>query len=294
MKYSTIAVIYNPNSTGSSEALAHKFKTQVQARVPGQEITLIETDHAGHGEELAYKIACESKNPLIISSSGDGGYNDVVNGAMRAQRGGARPTTGLLPAGNANDHYHNLHNKDIVEQIVNGESTKIDVLKISGISDGKQIEKYAHSYIGFGLTPIVGNELNKRKLNFINEVFIVAKSLITIKPVRLKIGKKPHAYESVIFSNVDVMSKYLKISQPSSMTDGKFEVTIFKRRNKLRLILILLEASFKGVKEDAQVSEFRLTTVRKTLVQADGEILTLDAESNVHITIEQQALASII
>ena len=294
MKYSTIAVIYNPNSTGSGETLAKNFKTQLEERLPGQKVTLTETEHSGHGEELAYKIAKESKNPLIISSSGDGGYNDVVNGAMGAQHEGAHPTTGLLPAGNANDHWHNLHNEDIVEQIVNGQSTKIDVLKIAGTYEGKPIEKYAHSYIGFGLTPIVGNELNKTKLNPLNEVFIVAKSLFAIKPVRLKIGKKPRAYESIIFSNVDVMSKYLKISQPSSMTDGKFEVTIFKRRNKIKLILLLLEASFKGVKEDAQVSEFKLTTVRKTLVQADGEILTLDAETDVLITIEKQALTSII
>ena len=294
MKYTTIAVIYNPNSTGSGETLAREFKKKVQQRIPGQKIALIETEHPGHGEELAYKIASESEHPLIISSSGDGGYNDVVNGAMRAQNEGAHPTTGLLPAGNANDHYHNLHNEDIVEQIATGQLTKIDILKVSGLSDGKKVEKYAHSYIGFGLTPIVGNELNKTKLNPINEVFIVAKSLFTIKPVRLKIGKKVRSYESIIFSNVDVMSKYLKISQPSSITDGKFEVTIFRRRNKLKLILLLLETSFKGVKEDAKVSEFKVTTVRKTLVQADGEILTFDAHSGIHITIEPRSLASII
>ena len=294
MKYTTIAVIYNPNSTGSGETLAREFKKKVQQRIPGQKIALIETEHPGHGEELAYKIASESEHPLIISSSGDGGYNDVVNGAMRAQNEGAHPTTGLLPAGNANDHYHNLHNEDIVEQIATGQLTKIDILKVSGLSDGKKVEKYAHSYIGFGLTPIVGNELNKTKLNPINEVFIVAKSLFTIKPVRLKIGKKVRSYESIIFSNVDVMSKYLKISQPSSITDGKFEVTIFRRRNKIKLILLLLEASLKGVKEDAKVSEFKVTTVQKTLVQADGEIITFDAHSGVHITIEPRSLASII
>ena len=294
MKYTTIAVIYNPNSTGSSKTLAQEFKTQLLKHLPHQKVELVKTKHAGHGETLTYEIAQSSKNPLIISSSGDGGYNDVINGAMKAQNEGYKVTTGLLPAGNANDHYHNLHRQDLIEQIVKGNPTKIDLLKISSISSGKKIERYAHSYIGFGLTPIVGNELNKKKLNPVNEVFIVAKSLFTIKPVRLKIQNKIRRYESIIFSNVDVMSKYLKISQPSSMTDGKFEVTIFRRRNKIKLIMLLLEASFKGVKEDVQVSRFSLTTIQETLAQADGEIVTLDANAKTVISIDTQVLTCLV
>ncbi|MDB5167151.1 MAG: putative lipid kinase [Candidatus Saccharibacteria bacterium] len=294
MSYSTIAIIYNPNSTGSGEVLARDLEEQIHTRLPNQKVELIETGHAGHGEELAYSIALSSKNPLIISSSGDGGYHEVINGIMRAQKKGLKITTGLLPAGNANDHYHNLHTRDIIDQIVSNETTKIDLLKIVGTSKGKRVERYAHSYIGFGLTPIVGNELNKTKLTPLNEFWIVARSLFAIKPIRLKIGDKTRHYESIIFSNVDVMSKYLKISQPSSVTDGKFEVTIFKRHNKLKLIMLLLQASVKALKEDEQVSEFSLKTVRNTLVQADGEIMTLDGHSDVSITIEPRVLTCII
>ena len=78
------------------------------------------------------------------------------------------------------------------------------------------------------------------------------------------------------------------------MTDGKFEVTIFRRRNKLELILLFLKASLKGVKEDKQVSEFLLKTIHKTLIQADGEIITLDAQSEVSIKIEPQILTCVI
>jgi diacylglycerol kinase family enzyme len=294
MRYSTIAVIYNPNSTGSGEKLARQFEAKVREQLPKQKIELVQTEHAGHGEELSYEIAKASKHPLIVSSSGDGGYHDVVNGAMRATREGFAPTTSLLPAGNANDHYTNLHTTDLVEQIVSGEPGRIDVLKITSKVEGRKFRRYAHSYIGFGLTPFVGDALNKEKLNPVKEVFVVARALLTIKPVRLKIGRKPRAYESVIFSNIDVMSKYLKISQPSSVTDGKFEVTIFTRRNKLRLILLLLDTSLRGVKEDTQVRKFSLKTVNETLVQADGEIFTLDAKTRTIISVEKQALQTII
>lgn len=294
MSYTTIAIIFNPNSTGSSEALARELAAQIKERLPKQKVQLIGTKYAGHGEKLAYEIATKSKHALVISSSGDGGYNDVVNGAMKALHEGHRVTTGLLPAGNANDHYHNLHEEELIEQIISGKSTKIDVLKLVSSVNQKPITRYAHSYIGFGFTPFVGAELNKTKLNPLKEIWVVGWALLRAKPVRLKIGKKIRSYESVVLSNVDSMSKYLKISRPSSVTDGKFEVTIFRRRNKLKLISVLLKAAFKRVEEDQQVREFSLTTLRKTLVQTDGEIIKLDARANVTITIERQALTCIV
>jgi len=294
MTYTTIAVIYNPNSTGPSETLAKNFAKAVQEKLPKQKVELFATKHAGHAEKLAYSIAKETKHPLIISSSGDGGYNEVINGALRAQNEGAHPTTSLLPAGNANDHFKNLNNHDLLKLVVDGKSRNIDVLKLTYTAKGKVKERYAHSYIGLGLTPIVGNELNKTKLNIFNQVWIVAKAILSIKSVKLKIGKKARHYDSVIFSNVDKMSKYMTVSQPSHVSDGKFEVTIFKRRNKLQLIALLLKASFVGLKEDAKVSTYSLDTVHESIIQADGEIMTIDGHSHVTVTAEKQLLACVI
>ena len=294
MSYSTIAIIYNPNSTGSSERLAKAFAKKLQAKLPTQKIELLGTTHARHAEELAHSIATASKNPLIISSSGDGGYNEIINGALKARKRGHSITVGLLPAGNANDHYHTVHESDTIDLIVHNKTKKVDVLKIKSTADGKKIERYAHSYIGFGLTPEVATELYKTKLNIFNEVWLVARGLFIVKPVRLKIGRKVRYYESVVFSNIDTMSKYLKISQPSSITDGKFEVTIFRRRSKLKLILLLLQTSIQPAKEDRKASKFVIDTVDKTLVQLDGEIVTLDGRARTVITVEKRALTCII
>jgi len=294
MKYTTIAIIYNPNSTGSSKQLAADFKANLEKHTPHQKAELIATEYAGHAEKLAYDLAKATKNPLIISSSGDGGYNEVINGAMKAKAEGANPTTGLLPAGNANDHYNNLHKEDMIEMILEGKSKVIDLLTLEGNSKGKKVLRYAHSYIGFGLTPFVGAELNKTKLTIFNEVWIVAKALFAVKAVRLKIGKKSKLYDSIIFSNVDRMSKYLNISQPSRVNDGKFEVTIFRKRNKIKLIILLLKASVFGIKEDKQVSEFHFETTYSTLAQLDGEILAIDGRSKITIGIDKKSLQCIV
>jgi diacylglycerol kinase (ATP) len=294
MTYTTVAIIYNPNSTGSSKTLAENFKRDLLKKFPDQHVDLTPTEYAGHAEELAYSIAKASKRPLIFSSSGDGGYHEVVNGIMRAKREGYKPVAGLLPAGNANDHYHNLHDEDIIDMIASNKTKKIDLLHIAYKSDGKYTERYAHSYIGFGLTPIVGKELNKTKLNMFKETWLVIKTLFTLKPVPLKVAGKSDMYDSVIVSNVDKMSKYMHVSQPSRIEDGKFEVTIFKRKNKLRLIGLLLISSLAKLKEDERTSKFSLQTIEKTLAQADGEILTVDAKTHVNITIEKQILNCVV
>lgn len=294
MRYSSIAVIYNPNSTGSSKSVAETFKKNVLARLPDQKIELFATEHAGHAEELAYSLAKVSTNALIISSSGDGGYNEVVNGAMKAQNQGYKVTTGLLPAGNANDHYRNLHKGNIIDFIEKGESRSIDLLKIKSKSGRKTFERYAHSYIGLGLTPEVGQELNKTKLSLGKEVWLVAKVLLASKPVRLKIKRRAGYYESIVFSNVDSMSKYLKISHPSSVTDGKFEVTVFERRGRWKLISDLLRATVVSAKEDECTSRFTLKTIDKTLVQVDGEVAMLNARARVVVTAEKQVLRCVV
>lgn len=294
MTYTTIAVIYNPNSTGSSKSLAEEFKSNLQKWIPSQKVELIPTKYAGHAEKLAYKIAQESKKPLILSSSGDGGYNEVVNGAMKAQNEGFKPITGVLPAGNANDHYHNIHDKDILDLIVANKTKHIDLLKISYIFKNKAEQRYAHSYIGFGISPVVGKELNKTKLNRFNETWLVIKTLFTVKPEKLKIDKKVRKYDSVIISNVDKMSKYLNISHPSRIDDGLFEVTISRHENKLKLITLLLRASLLKLKENQQTNIFSLDTVKEVIAQADGEILTIDPNTRVNISIEKQVLTCLV
>lgn len=294
MSYSTIAVIYNPNSTGPSKKMAEDFVQQIKTRLPGQKIELIATEYAGHAEDLTYDISKRESNPLIISSSGDGGYNEVVNGAMKAQKEDYSPITGLLPAGNANDHYRNLHTENFVESVARENVKSIDVLKFRGQSKGQLMERYAHSYIGIGITPKVGRELNKTELNPVKEIILAARVFFSVKSTKLKINNKVRRYDSVIFSNIDSMSKYLQISKKSSVTDGKFEITAFRKRHKLKLLSLFLKASIVGVEEDKRVSGFTFETVKKTSIQADGEISLLDANTQVVISAEKQALKCVV
>jgi diacylglycerol kinase (ATP) len=292
--YTAVTIIYNPKSTGPSEANARGLAKQLEGTPVAKLVKVIPTEFAGHAEELAYTLSTASKRPLIISSSGDGGYNEVVNGVLKAQAEGYTPTCGLLPSGNANDHYHNLHQEPVAEQIVKGRQLHIDVLCVAATVDGQAWQRYAHSYIGIGLTPKVGHELNKVKLNRWRESWIVLKTLQQLRTTRLKVHGKERGYDSLIFSNVGRMSKILSLSSTAELTDGKFEVISFPSHNKMYLIRQLLKAVTVGLHTTRHADHYTFETIHPTQIQLDGEIYKIDGGSAVKVTLEPKSLHCII
>lgn len=292
--FSSIIIIYNPNSTGNGKQLATELRTALHAKDKDLPISLKPTKYAGHAEAMAYELAKTDKRPLIISASGDGGYHEVVNGLIRAQREGAKPVAGLLPAGNANDHYTNIHAADTVKAILQHKTQTIDLLKLTSRSNGKPLERFAHSYMGIGLTPKVGKELNKTDLNWFNEIIIVCRVLFFLKPVRISVRGKNRSYDSLIFSNIDKMSKVLTLSKTASTEDGKFEMTAFRKRHKLKLISTLIHSSTIGLTGSTSLTKYHFKTVKPALMQIDGEITLLDANTEVTITIEPLVLECVI
>lgn len=288
--YTAISIIYNPASTGPSKQNAQALAKSLQFTPVHHIVEVVPSLFAGHAETLAYDLAKNSAHPLIISSSGDGGYNEVINGVLRAQQEGAHPTCGLLPSGNANDHYRNLHRKPLVEQILKGEQLQIDVLRIESYTGGHPWQRYAHSYIGIGLTPTVGQELNKVQLNRWREAWIVLKTLYGFKPIRLLVHGKERRYDSLIFSNVGRMSKVLSLSDTAELTDGAFEVISFRAHNRSYLVRQLLKAMTFGLHSDRRVSTYEFTTIRPTRIQLDGEVFTLDGNVAAKISIEPKVL----
>jgi diacylglycerol kinase (ATP) len=293
--YDAITIIYNPKSTGPSQAKAQELYDALKMKLRRTTVILKPTKRAGHAEELAYKAARKHKKTLIISSSGDGGYHEVVNGVLRAQSEGAKPTVGLLPAGNANDHFHSLHgDKSLVEAIAKKKSYSIDALKLTAEVHGKPYERYAHSYIGLGLTPHVGRELNRHQLNRLLEMWLTLKVFLTLRPVHLVVEGKPRTFYSLIFSNVRRMGKFLTISQIADARDGKFEVTRLVHGTKRHLFGHFFKGVVHGFRHSEQAKEFNFRTTRRTLVQLDGEVVRIDADTEATISIEPKVIHCII
>ena len=292
--YSSISIIYNPESTGLSKELARELSDTLKKAIPRQKIELLPTKYAGHAEKLGYQLAMNSKKPLIISASGDGGYNELINGLMKAQSEGATPIAGVLPAGNANDHFRNVNDIETWKAIVGGKVNTIDLLVLEADHTRKKIKRYAHSYIGLGLTSLAGRELNKTKLNPLRESWIVLKTLFTFKPVELEVEGKSKLFDSLLFNNIGEMSKVLKIAKNSKPDDGKFEVSEFNANGRLALCLKLSKAFLFGLKNARRTNMYAFVTKTSTPIQLDGELLTLQKGSNVTVKVEPQILRCIV
>jgi len=81
--FDRVVLIFNPASTGNAPALAAELRDELQRRQPDLPVTLQPTEHAGHARDLA-RDAARTGRPLLVSVSGDGGYNEVVDGTMKA------------------------------------------------------------------------------------------------------------------------------------------------------------------------------------------------------------------
>ena len=103
-----IKVILNPYS-GRWKGQLLRNEAELALNQAGVKFDLIQTEHHGHGIELAAQAARDGYES-IIAAGGDGSISEVVNGLMQAVEKGAKmPTLGILPLGTANDLVANLN-----------------------------------------------------------------------------------------------------------------------------------------------------------------------------------------
>ena len=269
--------------------MAEELQGQLDTLYPELDVTLIPTEYAGHAEKLTYDIAVRDKQPLIISVSGDGGYNEVINGAAQAYAKGRSPITSLLPAGNANDHYASVRRGDLLEAIQNEHISTIDLLLLAAGNEKRR----AHSYIGFGMTPRIGQELTKTKLNRVTEKLVVFKGLLKPRSTPLIVDGQRRNYDSLTISNIERMAKVLTLSKVSKVDDGLFEISSVEHRNRFSLLGFMVKAATRGINANEQVAAFELKTVGSTLVQLDGEVATIPAHTTVRLSIDDNQLRCI-
>lgn len=283
-----VLILCNPNSTGDSKKNADSLQRQLRERQYSGSVEIIETTHAGHGEEIAAEYAKSGKEVLIVSSSGDGGYHEVVNGAL--SENASRVITGLLPSGNANDHHAEIGSQSIADEIIENTFQSIDTIKVTSAINGKLWTRFAHSYVGIGVSPRTAKDLTDERPNIFTEKWLVARSLFSFSYVKIREQGKSRRYSSLVFGNVGTMSKIISLSKTSSVTDGKFEVNSIRFRSKIRLIAYLLKLTTVGAKSVASVEEYTFTTIKPLLIQLDGEVYTIDSSSDVRIESVRQNL----
>ncbi len=283
-----LVVIYNPASTGKSKQTAERFVARVHRRI-GLPVELMATKRPGHGEDLARKAAQRDRHTMIISASGDGGYHEVINGILQSKN--PDTTTGLLPAGNANDHYNYMHHGDVIRRITSSRAEHIDVLQITSSTGWT---RYAHSYAGVGLTSQINDLLKQHDYHPIREFRLAFWKALNIKPVRVKVAGKTKRLDNLLFLNAGRMSKMIKMTGRASISDGKFELMEIKAGAILDLASYFFRAITVGVNDAKQVKTYEFTCEHDMGLQMDGERKQLHKGETITVTIVPRALHCII
>ena len=286
--FDRIVLIYNP-AVGKASLLVHQLRTELAACLPEVPVSLQPTAFPGHGRDLAR--AAVGGRPLLVSVSGNGGYNDVVNGAMDA---GGKAVCAVMGAGNANDHRRSTRTLPLAGAIIRGEARRMDLLRLT-VGDGlSQWSRYAHSYVGFGLTPLMAIGIEAGVKGRFTELLSVARALRGLTPIEITRADGAHAVlDSLIFANITRIAKYGRVGEACFPDDGMFEVVLLPHAAKWRIGLMALRAVTTGLMAQQRVPSYTFTSTEAIPLQIDGEVMEVGAGAPVLAESVHQALATL-
>jgi diacylglycerol kinase (ATP) len=287
--FDRVVLIFNPHSTGNAQDKAVQLRDELSVRVPQLPVELAATQHAGHARDLARDAALRGQ-PLLVSVSGDGGYNEVVDGVMAS--GSQEAVCAVLAAGNANDHRRTTREQPLADAIVAGQVSRIDLLKLTVDSD----IRYAHSYIGLGLTPVVAVDLEKGGKGSLREIATTVRAFARFRPFEIaRPDGTRERFDSIVFANIHEMAKVATLSEGDGRPDdGTFEVVTLRHTAKWRILATALRAALRGLGPQPSVHEYEFTTVKPMPLQIDGEVMDLPAGAKVRVEIAARALRTVL
>lgn len=277
--FDRVVLIYNPTNPRGPLALAEKVRDDLRCRLPALPVAMRATEYGGHARELAAAEAATGR-PLVVAVSGDGIYNEVINGIMDVPDHTA--VAAVAAGGNANDHRRSTRRMSLIDAIVLGRERRLDLLQLTVQTGEYRWSRYAHSYIGFGLTPLMAIGLRRDKKGTVKELISVLRTFTKLEPVEIVHAGRDERYESLIFANITKMAKYGLIST-GRPDDGLFEVVACPHGARWRIAAMALRAATIGLGRQPRASRSAFSTTSATPVQVDGEVLTVATGSEIVI-----------
>ncbi len=290
--FDRIVIVFNPQSTGDAPALAQDLHDELAHRLPDTPLELAPTEHAGHARDLA-RTAAGSGRPLVVSVSGDGGYNEVVDGIMQA--GNPEAVAAVRAAGNANDHRRTTKRRPLADAIVAGDTHRMDLLRLTlSPAVGAEQVRYAHSYIGLGITPVVAVDIEAGGKGSWREIASVVRGFGRFRPfpIRLESGEEIEI-DSVLYANIASMAKVATLSDDGRPDDGRFELVVQRRTSKVRVLGTAIRAATTGLGRQPTATHHGLTVLTPMPVQLDGELIELEAGTGIAVDIAPAALLTL-
>ncbi len=272
-------IIVNPKS-GRKQSIKISHLTKDRLLKKNIKFNFQETKYIGHASQIIQNVNLKEYTALIIIG-GDGTFHEIVNGLMFRQDNYKIPI-GLIPAGSGNSFLYDSSHHDpmyILDDILKFKKKDIDVLKVKTSNE----IIYSINLVGWGLVTDIGNSAEKFRWLGTNRYTLTSiieiiknknrNACLTINNIKNK-----NNFTFIIACNTKYVGKGMFMAPKAKIDDGLLDLIVVKGNLSRLTLFKTLPKLFKGSHIDDpnisyhQVSNFRLETKQKDLLNIDGEM----------------------
>jgi len=292
-------VIVNPISRGGKAQDRGIWLLNSLKRM-GVDYEALFTERAGHAEEMVIKWAEDFD--VIVSVSGDGTTNEIINGIMKVPSADLK--LAMFPAGTADDFACNMgydpkDKEEALEAILGDTYRTIDLIRYD--------DRYAAVSFGLGIDSEIASGAYKWKRFRIPAYFYSGLKKCFFN--RRKRYLVHFDYEGQTFDgwvlisilcNAPLFGRYIKIHPEARMNDGILGLTIGKEMpNVYGLVLFAFAClggrhGFSRKVSYHQVRNMRVECKTDTYAQIDGEVFRFKAGRVINLSVVPQALKVLV
>ena len=280
------------------ERFVAEIKASAEALSVQYEIYM--TKAAGDGEMAARRIAEELQGEMarFYACGGDGTLNEIINGSYEFDN----IAIGCVPIGTGNDFVRNFSDAgnflNLQAQIL-GVDTQVDLMRYSGVIEGKQQTRYCANMFNIGFDCNVAElagRLKKKPMISGSVAYLLAVlgMFIKKKGISLYLTERDqvHVDGEVLLcaiANGCFCGGGLKTSPQSVLTDGVFDLNIIRdvaRLKFLKLFPSYMKGTHLGIPGIETVLKVKQCAALKLFPKADHFILCADGEIQMAEAVE--------
>ena len=251
------------------------------------DVELYVTENPKHAIEIAKNLNLQ-EGEAIVTVGGDGTFCEVISGFMsRDDEAFSKIPLALVPAGTGNSQANDMGIVDYVaavEKITNGRIRQIDIAETSFMEDNKEVVRYSHNLVGWGLG--VDSNILAEKMRFLGPLRYDIGVFLSILRGRVRKAKcfiDGHLIESdfvlLLIQNTCTGGDRLRLAPKAQIDDGKMDLGIIYHIGRFKILKLFNQLKAKGSHVwNPNVEFFRFKTLRietedPTAINIDGENL---------------------
>lgn len=289
-------VILNPHAHSDQppmqiQAIRDEVTEQLRQALRLDSVEWVQTQHAGHGKELAEKAAQDGYE-MVFAGGGDGTINEVLNGIMGLKlEPKQRPILGVLPFGTSNDFFAGLKTAETAHKVDDKNNQDNKGNAIMNLDVGHvlfdNVERYFCLTTGMGLFSWANEQYLEQSRTFGRRFAHIPAAISTVASYRflpnVKIsrdGKQTRARRilSIVVNNTPVIAGGTPLTPNAKIDDGQLDVCNIKPAPALELLRLAVMLSLKTPPrsrsiELGRIREMTVTARQPLPIHVDGELV---------------------